>query len=749
LPGRTYLAHSKPGLSREHWQPLRQHLKQVAELAGEFGSAFGARDWAYLAGLWHDVGKYSCEFQEYLAASGEDETHAAEVGGRVDHSTAGAQHAVASLDIPGHLLAYAVSGHHSGLLDGRSDGPCLEARLSKTVREWRHGLHELPPVSTPTLPDYVRRAVGRPPAEDAHAVAFFTRMLFSCLVDADFLDTERFVDPDRHGRRPRFPDGIIPAMEHSLDVFLAAIGSGTPARDDVRLAREEVRRACLEAAARPPGPFSLTAPTGGGKTLAALAFGLRHARVHGLRRVIYVAPFITIIEQNADVFRRALASLVEGSHPGLVLEDHSNLDIGSESAGSRLAAENWEAPLIVTTAVQFYESLFASRTSRCRKLHRIARSVVILDEAQVLPVQYLKPCLRVLRELSRNYGTTVVLCTATQPAVHRRDDFPIGLEGVREIVSEPVELSRRLRRTTAHYLGSITDAELGERLLDEPRVLCIVNTRGHAARLFRVLGEREGHFHLSARMCPEHRTEVLSHIKTRLEGCVQCRVVSTQLIEAGIDVDFPAVFRTLAGIDSIAQAAGRCNRNGLLPDLGRVFIFRSEHVRSERYFAESAGCGAQIVALYEDPLSIEAVEHYFRLYLWTRSADWDAKQILDGFNLFRNDTSLPFSFDFARAGREFQLIETANRPVLVPWRERGRRLCERLRRREGRPDPQLLRSLQRYAVDVPERDWKRHIDSGFIELVEDRYAILASPELHYSDTLGLTFGEDEPSLLTA
>jgi CRISPR-associated endonuclease/helicase Cas3 len=722
-------------------------------MAGEFGSAFGACDWAYLAGLWHDLGKYSCEFQDYLAASGEDETHTAELRGKVDHSTAGARHAVGLLGVPGHLLAYAISGHHSGLLDGRSDGPCLEARLSKVIPEWRHGLGELPFVSAPSLPDYVRRALGRPPAEDPHVVAFFTRMIFSCLVDADFLDTERFVDPDRHGRRPRFANDIIPAMESALEAFVAELGAGAPVsqqgRDEVRLAREEVRRACLDAAAWPTGLFSLTVPTGGGKTLASLAFGLRHARMHGLRRVIYVAPFITIIEQNADVFRRALASLIEGSHPDLVLEDHSNLDTELESAGSRLAAENWEAPLIVTTAVQFYESLYANRTSRCRKLHRLARAVVILDEAQLLPVQYLKPCLRALRELSLNYGTTVVLCTATQPAVQRRDDFPIGLQGVREIVPHPVELSRRLRRTTAQDLGRTADAELVERLLAEPRVLCVVNTRGHAATLFRALGEQDGHFHLSARMCPEHRTEVLAEIRGHLDGGLECRVVSTQLVEAGVDIDFPAVFRSLAGIDSIAQAAGRCNRNGLLPDLGRVFIFRSEHRRPERYFAESAGCGEQILALYVDPLSIEAVQHYFRLYLWTRSADWDAKQILDGFNLLRNEPSLPFSFSFARVGREFQVIETPSRPVLVPWGERGRRLCEQLRRSQGRPDARLLRRLQRYAVDVPERDWRRQVASGFIELVDDRYAILASPEQHYSGALGLTFGEDEPDLLTA
>jgi CRISPR-associated endonuclease/helicase Cas3 len=738
-----YFAHTKPGSSREGWQPLREHLENVGQLAAEFGAAFGAREWAHLAGLWHDIGKYSCEYQEYLAAAGENEAHAADLRGKVDHSTAGARHAVDTLDIPGHLLAYAISGHHSGLLDGRSAGACLEARLAKTIPAWSHGLDELPSVDTPMLPDFVRRVLGR--SRDPYAVAFFTRMVFSCLVDADFLDTERFVDPDRHERRPRFPAGILSEMEGALGGFLD--GLGRPSRP-IDVTRDEIRRSCLDAASRPPGLFSLTVPTGGGKTLASLAFALRHARLHGLRRVIYVAPFITIIEQNADVFRKALEPLLAGGHPDLVLEDHSTLDAGTETAGSRLAAENWEVPLIVTTAVQFYESLFANRSSRCRKLHRIARSVVILDEAQVLPVQYLHPCLRALREIARNYGTTVVLCTATQPAVHRREDFPIGLEGVREIVPDPMHLSRRLKRTVARDLGASGDADLVERLLTEHRCLCIVNTRRHAAKLFRALGEREGHFHLSARMCPEHRTEVLDRVKTRLRADAECRVVSTQIVEAGVDIDFPAVFRSLAGTDSIVQAAGRCNRNGELPEPGRVFVFRSEHQRSERYFAETASCSAQILALYEDPLSIEAVEHYFRLYFWTRSSDWDAKHVLDGFHLL-NDRSLPFSFAFATVGRDFQLIETVGRPVLVPWGDRGRRLCEELRRSDGWVDRRLLRTLQRFSVEIPERDWDRYVKSGFIELVDDRYAVLASPELHYSTTLGLTFGEDEPSFISA
>jgi CRISPR-associated endonuclease/helicase Cas3 len=728
---------------------LSEHLLRVAVRAEEAAAAFGAGPWGRAAGLWHDLGKGSASFQRYLLAANtpgaEDEVRR----GSVDHSTAGAQHAVETAQRLGHLLAYCIAGHHAGLQDGRGERKCLEARLEKQVEVWQGAVALLPAVGRLELPPFLSAKLSdrrRHPAECAFSFSFFVRMLFSCLVDADALDAGAFTDPGVAAARSPWPASILGRMEDALAAHLDGIDipSGGNA---VATARAEVRRACVRAAAFAPGLFSLTVPTGGGKTLSSLAFALRHALEHGMSRIVYVIPFTSIIEQNAAVFRHALRALTDAGIADPVLEHHSNVDVGAEGIEARLAAENWDAPLVVTTSVQFYESLFANRPSRCRKLHNLSRAVIILDEAQTLPVDYLRPCLLAIQELAQNYGSTVVLCTATQPAVHRRPGFEIGLEGIREIVPEPPRLYAALRRVEVADAGPLADADLVERLRDEQQILCVVNTRGHAAGLFRLLGDEEGHFHLSALMCAEHRSEVLARIRARLADRLPCRVVSTRLIEAGVDIDFPAVYRSLAGLDSIAQAAGRCNRNGS-PVLGRVVLFRSEHERAEAFVRDTAAAAEQVLQLHADPLSLEAVEHYFRLYLWDQSSRWDAKGILDNFHLLSNDPSLPFLFGFATAAKDFRLIDDSGCPVIVPWGERGRDLCASLRAGPDRASRAILAGLQRYTVDVRPREFQRHVGRS-IELVNERYAVLSAPQLQYSDRLGLVLDEPVPVLITA
>lgn len=716
-----YYAHSLEGQPQDKWQRLEDHLRAVAEKARDFASVFNAGEWAYLAGLWHDLGKYSEEFQAYLRS--QSEASAETQPGRVDHSTASAQYANEMIPLLGHLLAYALAGHHSGLLDGRAVDACQERRLDKSVKNWRYGLSELPAVVVPSPPEFVQKALGR---KDAFSIAFFVRMVFSCLVDADFLDTERFMDGGRADARDGFPDlgTLAPPFFQSL---------GKLERDandtEVNRKRRDIRAACERAADMPRGFFSLTVPTGGGKTLASLAFALRHTQDHGLRRLVYVAPFTSIIEQNADVFRRHLGK-------SAVLEHHCNLDPEEESLAGRLAAENWDAPIIVTTAVQFYESLFANRTSTCRKLHRLARSIIILDEAQTIPVDSLKPCLRALQELVGNYGCTVVLCTATQPEIGKRPEFAIGLEHVREIIPDPGGLYDALRRVDVHDLGSQTDAELRDRLLAGPRALCIVNTTGHARLMFKAIGPCAGHFHLSARMCPSHRRLRLRQIRRALDADHVCRVVSTQVVEAGVDLDFPVVYRALAGLDSIAQAAGRCNRNGLLPRRGQTFVFRSEHTRADRYFADTAQCAAQVMALHsDDPLSLDAIEQFFKLYYWDQQARWDVRHVLDRFHLVQ-DQAFPFDFGFATAAREFRIIDDeAKRTVIVPWGRDGRRVCAQLRAMP-KLTREVLRKAQRFAVQVRLREWDAHAGRD-ITLLSDNLGILDSPEIHYDVHTGL------------
>ncbi len=563
-------------------------------------------------------------------------------------------------------------------------------------------------------------------------------MLYSCLVDADFLDTERFMSPEQAALRFPLPSSILASMAKALDEYVQ------DKRDDnspVNAARESVRAACLAAAEKPPGFFSLTVPTGGGKTLSSLAFALRHAGLYSLGRVVYVLPFTTIIEQNASEFRRAMGSVREAPVDRLVIEHHCGVDTDRETASSRVACENWDAPLIVTTSVQFYQSLFSRRSSACRKLHNLAQSIIILDEAQVIPVDYLEPALRVLNELVSHYGSTVVLCTATQPAIHKGPGFPIGIENVREIIPDPPALYHRLKRVSVEDLGPRSDDQIVSMLSKETQALCIVNTRGHARSLIQKLGFSEDAYHLSALMCPAHRAEILASIRLRLDRGLPCRVISTQLIEAGIDIDFPVVFRSMAGLDSIAQAAGRCNRNGKLRGLGRTYIFESEHQDRERFLSDTAACASQVLAIHSDtPLGLDAVERYFKLYYWDQTSRWDAKRILQFFHLAQ-DRQFPFLFDFERAAREFRLIAEDTIPVVIPWGDEGHSLCKALRAMPGL-NRDMLRRLQRFSVPIRRRSWAGQVKRSIEPLFNEALALLISCELHYSPVYGLHF--DEP-----
>ncbi|MGD9548791.1 MAG: CRISPR-associated endonuclease Cas3'' [Candidatus Krumholzibacteriia bacterium] len=732
------IAHTRQIDDKVHFQDLSAHLKGVAELASEFGESFGAERWAYFAGLWHDLGKSSRAFQDYIRSQQGEDSHQLESRGRVDHSTAGAQHAVRTMGPQGHFLGYMIAGHHSGLLDSISAGPCQYLRLEKSIEpaplpgDIKNLTEKL------DLPSKIKELIAGS-SKPAFALSFFTRMVFSCLVDADFLDTEAFMAPERASKRLVFNNDILGAMEESLKRHISGFPGGG---GRVGEARRAVHRDCLGAAKLAPGFFSLTVPTGGGKTLSSLTFGLRHARIHGLRRLIYAIPFTSIIEQNADVFRDAMA----GVSADVVLEHHCNVQHEPDGdLTSRLAAENWDAPLVVTTTVQLYESLFADRPSRCRKLHNIAGSVVILDEVQSLPVDLLHPVLEALKQLVHGYGVTVVLCTATQPAVARRDNFGIGIEGIQEIVQDPKSMFVALDRVEVEDLGFLSDEDLADRLKDHDRVLCIVNTRAHAREMYDRLSKLDGVFHLSAQMCPAHRSFVLGQVRERLTQGSNCRLVSTQLIEAGVDIDFPTVYRSSAGLDSIAQAAGRCNRNGKLQGRGKLILFSSEHQLNERFLAETTNVAAQVLPLHPDPLSPETIEHYFRLYYWEQSHRWDAHKIMAMFNSGGAKDPLPLLFDFKKASAAFRLIDQSARSVYVPWEE-GISLCQQLRNGADLPSRGLLRQLQRFQVGIPERTYLKHLGRD-IELIHGRYAVLINPETHYSKETGLALGQMRGGLL--
>jgi CRISPR-associated endonuclease/helicase Cas3 len=594
----------------------------------------------------------------------------------------------------------------------------------------------------PALPGFIVPSL-RDPKSAGFTTSFFARMLFSSLVDADFLATEAFMNPMQAKHRNAAPPDALATINELLDAKISKFSSPKNG-DRVNLKRAKVVRDCVNAAFLEPGFFTLTVPTGGGKTLSSLSFALKHAMRHGLRRVIYVAPFTSIIEQNADVYREIVRPLESDSFTPLI-EHHSSLSPDDETLQSRLAAENWDAPIIVTTAVQFYETLFAAKTSRSRKLHNIANSVVILDEAQSLPVTFLSPCLRVLQELTQNYHSSVVLCTATQPAIgHDKNEFPIGLENCREIIGDTKSLFAALKRVDVVDRGDLNDASLIKELKSHRQALCIVNRRRHAQELFLQLGKGDGNYHLSALMCPEHRSQILDVIRTRLADGLPVRVISTQLIEAGVDVDFPVVYRALAGLDSIAQAAGRCNRNGKLAESGQTFIFKPEDQKAETYVRDTAQVAAQILKLHDDLLGEEAIRHYFDLYYYRQKNRWDEKRILEKFSVNQRNAAFPFLFDFKEAAQEFQLIDDWQKPVIIPFDQKAEALIKELRNPTIPLHRNLLRGLQRYTVQISPK-LKNQNSTAFEALREDQFHVLISPELNYSKHFGLILDEEHAS----
>lgn len=721
MTANRFYAHSLEGEPEDKWQSLDEHLLGTAELAGRFAAAFGAHDWGYTAGRWHDIGKYSKEFQSMIRAAGGPDCHIENLPGRVDHSTPGAQHAAATLlkNGFGKAIAYTIAGHHGGLPDGISTDSCLRSRLGKQVPDYGDCPQGILDACDLTLPIMLN------PKQAAVQISMFIRMLYSALVDADFLDTERFVDKQRAQHR----QGYKPLHELAPIFFGRLENLQRQAADTaVNRLRQKILTRCLSAAQDNMGLFSLSVPTGGGKTLSSMAFALKHAAKHNLERVIYVIPFTSIIEQNADVFRRMLGE-------DAVLEHHSNFEPDNEDHRSRLAAENWDAPVVVTTNVQFFESLFANRSSRCRKLHNIARSVVILDEVQTLPPPYLLPCLEALKELAANYKTSIVLCSATQPAIQRRDDFPRGLDAVREIIDNPQELAGALRRTQVTVLPQTLDAELADGMARHEQVLCIVNTRKHARNVYDAISGADATYHLSALMCPVHRSQKLGEIRHRLTNGQTCRVISTQLIEAGVDIDFPVVYRSLAGIDSIAQAAGRCNREGTR-ERGDVFVFVPETPIPAGHFRQTAQAAEAVIRGHaDDVLSLAAIDDYFRLYYWTKGDALDEEGIL----AMLQAGCLKGDFPFKAIADKFRFIAEDTKPIVIPFDNEARSLIKTLDYCEH--PASLARKLQRYSVTVRPCEWNRLLRAGSIKVRAEVFPVLVDEAL-YRDDVGLV--ADDP-----
>ncbi len=688
---------------------LEKHLEGVSKLAAVFAQEFSAGEWAALAGLWHDLGKYSVDFQKYIRSQSSSP----------DHSTYGARKAVEKFDKLGRILAYLIAGHHAGLPDWQSETSGMSGLAQRLYNK------RLPVVSS-TYQGLTSQELPSEKPKQGTDPSMWIRMLFSCLVDADFLDTEAFMDARRSETRSNYT-----SLEKLQPLFIKYMAEKTAGarKSVVNKLRAEILEQCVAKSEEPPSIFSLTVPTGGGKTLSSMAFALNHALRHGKRRIIYVIPYTSIIEQTADQFREIFGDEV--------LEHHSNIESSKEITKSRLASENWDAPIIVTTTVQFFESLYASRTSRCRKLHNIVNSVVILDETQLLPPDFLKPILTALKELQKNYGVTLLLSTATQPALESRSsvDFNFeGLAGIKEIIEEPDLLHARLKRVRVEVPADLSKErpwdELALELSEYPSVLCVVNRRDDCRELHGLMPE--GTVHLSALMCGAHRSDVISAIKKRLLDNTPTRVISTQLVEAGVDVDFPVVYRALAGLDSIAQAAGRCNREGLLQE-GIVKVFVPYGKTPPGYLSQAAEIGRRLLSEeVADPLAPERFTDYFKELYWLRGERLDKKDVLK--DLYP-DPELRFSF--RTAAREFRIIDGSRyEPVLVRH-GKGGDLIETLIKKG--PERGLMRSLQRYVVNVPKYYLDTLIRNGEIEEIYEGIYV-QSKIGRYDEALGLCYG---------
>jgi CRISPR-associated endonuclease/helicase Cas3 len=742
-------AHSGKESDKSDWQTLAEHSENVARLAAQMASVFGCENAAYVAGLFHDLGKYNPAFQRRLEGANI----------RVDHSTAGA--ALLPLITKGgnrdiaKLIAYVIAGHHAGLPDMTNESGSLSERVSKFKDEldviWKDELVVELENLIPSSFKFSEVEKKRP-----FQFAFLTRMIFSCLVDADYKDTEAFYDKLENRKRDREWQPLQKLLPQFTNAFDAKMNAMSKADTEVNRLRTEILNHVRLQSAQKPGLFTLTVPTGGGKTLASLGFALGHAKIHGHDRIIYAIPFTSIIDQTAAIF----GDLLGADH---VLEHHSAIDNEANEKGQRrdwrdklkLAMEDWVAPIVVTTNVQFFESLFASRTSAARKLHNIANSVIILDEAQTIPRNLLSPCMRVLDELAKNFKCSIVLCTATQPATDARnfaEHHPAGLplEG-RELAPDPQHLANSLRRVTIQKPRMISNDEVLSELQQTSQGLVIVNSRKHALALYQEAkkSDMEGLVHLTTRQCAVDRRKILADVRARLANNQFCRVIATSLVEAGVDVDFPRVWRAEAGLDQIAQAAGRCNREGKRPVVESIVsVFTAPDYPPPAEIKALTGDLSRILHKHEaDLLSPAAIADYFGEVYWRLGENGlDAKDVLARFKMDRSGTD----FSFRSVAQDFRMIESGMVPVIIPMDEKSKAWVDKL----GVPEigsGKLARELQPYTVQVPPKARQLLLANGRVkfiapELREDQFAVLTDPKL-YTQELGLLW-EDADYLST-
>lgn len=726
---KKYFAHSSKTLPIDKWHLLEDHLYSTASTSSQFAELFNSSEWALICGMLHDIGKYSEKFQKYIISVLTEENSIQ----KVDHSTAGAQlvNALAGGKGQGKILASIIAGHHSGLLDFiSSDGAAsLYNRLNKDIENYSNApiCINSNDILKLTLPEYA----SKNPAN----LFIWMKMLYSTLVDADFLDTECFMNYKKYKNR-NINNKINKTL---LDLLKEYTNNLNTSRNlYINKFRDQVLDDCIKASDLRPGFFSLTAPTGVGKTLSSLRFALEHAIKYNKDRIIYAIPFTSIIEQNADVFKKIIGELN-------IIEHHCNYTNtadkknNSEYTYNELASENWDAPIIVTTNVQLFESLFSCKPSRCRKLHNIINSVIILDEAQFIPRHILLPTLNIINILVTDYNCTIVLCTATQPALIQRDGFEYGLKNVREIINDPVNLYKAMKRVKFTNIGNITHDYLINDVLQHEQALVIVNTRKYAKILYDALKiQNKMCFHLSTLMCPIKRTETLSKIRNLLKNKEQCLIISTSLIEAGVDIDLPVVYRSMCGLDSIIQAAGRCNRENKLNN-GDVFIFSIKEDNHPGIYDQIKTCHESIKTT-ETIDSLDTIYTYFNRLLWKAGEKLDSEGINKLIEIGKRA-----EFPFKSISDKYTVIDNNTTPIIIPLTNEVEKLLNYIRITDI-PSRSIMRTLQRYSVSVYKHELDKLISGGHVEYINDKYAVLINKQL-YSEETGLNILIDEDNFL--
>jgi CRISPR-associated endonuclease/helicase Cas3 len=814
-----------------HWrrrdqeaQLLLTHLTETAQFAERFAAKVGLSEIGKISGLLHDFGKASEKYQRYLR-SGEGLINPDEDAyidpkaqkGKIDHSTAGAQLAHQKLASRGRegkflaqFLALAIASHHSGLIncltpEGKNDfqrrigKPDEDTHFSEAVEKLPGVVQQLDEILTQSVEHrfYKKLYEELKEVEDSKETLTFkrgllARFLLSCLLDADRLNTADFENPEnelmRNYGKYRPWSVLIERLEIKFEEYTRATEQMDKSSRayEVNLLRAQVAQACLDFSQKPKGIYRLTAPTGGAKTMASLRFALHHAEAHKIDRIFYVVPYITIIDQNADEVRRVLEDKDKNGRylEKVVLEHHSNLTPEEETRRHNLLAENWDAPVIFTTQVQFLESLFNASTRDARRMHQLANSIIILDEVQTIPIKMTHLFNIAMRFLVHDCGATVLLCTATQPPFENTGNDYRGLTIPPEnhIIQNEQELFEKLKRVEVYderKPGGWTGAEiadLAEHALNEKgSVLIVVNTRASASMLYQEIKGRnlaETH-HLSTNMCPAHRLDVLAKVRAKLEAGEPVICVSTQLIEAGVDIDFGAVIRALAGLDSIAQSAGRCNRHGVREGLGSVWVVnpiaenldKLPDIKAGREKAQTVldDFKDDVERFGSDRIGLSAIADYYRYYFQIRENEMDypvgANSIVerndDLFNLLASNTlsveahksthqaapDILLRQSFQSAGKLFHVIDSVTRGVVVPYKDGETVIADLCGAPELEKQYKLLKRAQRYSVNLFTYQFDKLLKTGAIKEVQPEAGIYHLDEQYYSNEFGWS---DEP-----